>query len=142
MQILKTVLDFLNQIPPDAWGALVQVVVSAIIVSPLALALKKWWKVNSEKIMLLIVSFGSVASAIVVYLMGNPDYAPWVISVTGAVTFATTQPVYYLFVKPIAIRVGTWFATQVSEAAKLNEAKSAELPASGLPIGSDPNKTV
>lgn len=131
----KPILDALNQVPAEAWTAAVQIVLSAVIVSPLALGLKKWWKIEGEKVMLGLVILGSLLATVVAYLQSDPQFAPWIVLVQGGLTFATTQPIYYLFIKPLFLTLGSWFASQVEQAAQLNDVKSATVPVDGLPIG-------
>jgi hypothetical protein len=133
--MFQQILDTLNQVPADVWGYVIQIIVSAVIVSPVALALKKWWKINGEIVMMGIVILGSVLSAVLIYLQSDPRFAPWIVAVQGGLTFATTQPVYYLAVKPLYRQLSAWFTSQVAEAVELNEVKSAAVPATGLPIG-------
>ena len=135
MQYLQPIADALNQVPPAFWPLAVQTVISAVIVSPLALTIKKWWKIEGEKVMMFIVILGSIVTAVIAYLQDDPKYGPWLVAVQGGLTFATTQPVYYLFVKPLYSGLASWFASQVAQAAQLNDVKSAAVPASGLPIG-------
>lgn len=139
MDFLHQLLTELNSIPESTWhlaiDAIVTTVLPALAVSPIALGLKKWWKVNSDRLMMTIVALGSVLGTLVVFALDSPDFP---LPIQAWLTFATTQPVYYFFVKPLYIRLSAWFAEQVAQAAKLNEAKSAEIPATGLPIGSGP----
>lgn len=140
MEVLNQILNALNSVPAEVWGQVGEIVVSAVIVSPLALALKKWWKVNSEKIMVVMVMVGSILAAILAYLQTQPEFAPYFVAVQGALVFATTQPVYYFFVKPVWTRLVGWFETQVERAAELNDTKSAEVPSNGLPLSNEQNK--
>lgn len=135
MQQIQQILVALNEVPAEAWTTAVEVVVSALIVSPVALGLKKWWKIEGDKVMVGLVMLASLLAAVVLYLQSDPRFSPWVVAVQGALTFAATQPWYHFFVKPVAIRTATWFTSQVEQAAQLNDVKSATVPASGLPIG-------
>lgn len=141
MQILNQILTALNSVPAEVWGQVVEIVISAVIVSPAALALKKWWKVNSEKVMVFMVMLGSVAAAVIAYLQTQPEFQPYFIAVQGALVFATTQPVYYFFVKPVWIRLTMWFQSQVQKAAELNDTKSAQVPEGGLSLGNNEQNT-
>lgn len=138
MELLRQALQILNDVPSEAWGALIDIVVSAFLVSPLALAIKKWFSVDGEKKMVGLVMFGSILAAGGAYLMSVPEFAPWIILITGGLTFATTQPVYYFFVKPLFTRLSAWFAEEVAKASLQTEAKAAAVPAEGLPISSKP----
>lgn len=142
METLKSLANILNQVPAETWSLAAQSIISAFAISPIALGFKKWWKVNSEKIMLLIVIIGSIVTPVIIYLLQSPHYSAYIVPVIAMATFASTQPVYIYFVKPLYLRGAAWFATQVAEAAKLNEAKSAEVPASGLPIGNSGDQNV
>ena len=138
MEILRQIQQILNDVPAEAWGELVNIVVSAFIVSPVALAIKKWFSVDGEKKMVALVMAGSVLAAAGAYLMSVPEFAPYIILITGGLTFATTQPVYYFFVKPVFTRISAWFAAEVAKAATQTEAQAAAVPAEGLPISSKP----
>lgn len=139
---MQEILNFLNGVPAEFWTQLIDfimlIVLPAIAVSPVALAFKKWWKIHSEKIMVFLVGLGSLLATIVTFALSSPDFP---LPVAAGLTFATTQPVYYFFIKPLYLRINKWFTVQVAEAAKLNETKSAEVPATGLPIGNS-DKTV
>lgn len=141
MELLHSALQTLNSVPSEAWSMLVEVLVGALTVSPLAQAIKKWFngdgdKTLGEKRMLAIVMAGSVMAAAVSYIVTVPEFAPWVITVQGALTFAATQPVYVYLVKPLSKRLGAWFSEQVAKASAITEAKAAKVPAAGLPITS------
>jgi hypothetical protein len=51
----QQLLALLNSVPSDAWGVVIETIVSAFVVSPLALGLKKWLSVDSEHKMLGLV---------------------------------------------------------------------------------------
>lgn len=143
MEILHQLLQTLNSVPSDAWSTLVEIVISAFVVSPLAMAIKKWFNGNGdkklgEKRMLTIVMLGSFASAAIAYLVTVPEFAPRFIVLQGTLTFAMTQPVYIYFVKPLSVRLGAWFTEQVAKASAITEAKAAKVPYGGLPIGKVP----
>lgn len=134
MSFLDSILSFLNSIPNEVWTAIIEVVVGAIIVSPVVLAIKRWRDIHSEKIMLALVIGGSFITAALLYLRSVPEFAPWAIAVQGWLVFATTQPVYIYLVKPLSIRIGIWFNGKVAAVAIANEAKSAAIPATGMPV--------
>ena len=142
MDFLHQILTQLNSIPRETWTLLIDAIITTVLpalaVSPIALALKKWWKINSDRLMVIIVAAGSVLSTLVVFALDSPDFP---LPIQAWLTFATTQPVYYFFVKPLYLRISAWVALQIAEAAKLNEAKSAEVPVTGLPIGSTGDNT-
>lgn len=140
--MFQSILHTLNSIPPDVWSIVVQSAVSALVVSPVFVWVKKKFfddKVEREKLMLFLVMLGSFAAAAVAYLITVPTFAPWIILVQGWITFGTTQPVYFYAVKPFIRNVGAWFAGKLAEASAINEAKNAAVPATGLPIIADPN---
>lgn len=139
MDILNQMLSGLNNVPAGVWSQIMEILISAIIVSPVALGLKKWWKVHSEKVMVIMVMVGSIAAAMIAYLQTRTEFEPYFIAIQGALVFATTQPVYYFLVKPLWIRLVIWFNAQVEQAKALDDTKSAELPAQGLPISSEHN---
>lgn len=127
-------LAALNSIPSDAWGVTIETVVSAVIVSPIMMAVKKWWDIDNEKKMLLLVIAGSLLAGAADYLHGIPEFAPWFAIVQGWLVFATTQPVYRFFVKPLFARLGSAIAAQLAKVATVSEAKAATVPPQGLPI--------
>lgn len=136
---MQYILNILNSIPGDAWSVIIDVLVSAVIVSPLALGVKKWLSVDNEKKMLILVVVGSMLASAGAYLQSVPKFAPWFVLVQGWLVFATTQPVYFLFVKPLSKRLGVWFTEQIAKVALANEAKAAAVPAEGLPLTSTPS---
>jgi hypothetical protein len=142
MHIFHQILSLLNQVPQGVWDMIIQVVMSAVTVSPIGLALKKWWNIESEKIMLSLVMFASVAAPALLYLKSDPQFAGWIVLVEGGLVFATTQPVYYFFVKPLGKKMGTWFGGELAKAASIKQAqediKSALEPAGGLKLTPDP----
>lgn len=131
---LKQALDFVNSLPPEVWPIVTEIIVSALVVSPVMLGIKKWFSIDGEKKMVIFVMIGSMIASIVAYMLTVPEFAPWLILVQGWLVFATTQPVYYLFIKPLFRRIGTWFTDQITKAAAISEAKAAAVPADGLPL--------
>lgn len=134
LEFFQNALNTLNQVPPEAWSIIIEIAISALIVSPFMLGLKKWFKIHGEKLMVLLVAFFSIAASVVAYLIADPYFAPWIILVQGWLTFATTQPVYYLLVKPFFGKLGAWFTDQVAKATQITEAKAAAVPPEGLPV--------
>lgn len=131
--MLDSILNTANQVPDEVWSAIIEVIMAALVVSPVMVGLKKWWKIHSEKVMMATVMLGSLGAAALIYLQTDPRFAPWVIVIQGWLVFATTQPVYFLFIKPLFRRISTWFAGQLEQAAKLNEVKTAAIPKTGIP---------
>jgi hypothetical protein len=125
----------LNQIPADTWSQIIQIVLSAVIVSPAALGLKKLWKIEEEKIMLGVVILGSFVPAVILYLQSNAQLAPSIVAVQAGLIFASTQPIYLYFLKPLTRALGAWFSDQLTQAAALNDVKTAAVPETGLAIG-------
>ena len=141
MEILHSILQTLNSVPSDAWSIFVEVLIGALTVSPLAQAIKKWFNGNGdkklgEKRMLAIVMIGSVLASAIAYVVTVPEFAPWIITIQSALTFAATQPVYVYLVKPLSKQLGVWFTEQVAKASAITEAKAAKVPMSGLPLTS------
>lgn len=139
MEHLHQVLNILNTIPADVWSVVVEIIVSALVVSPLFIGIKKWWNINGEIKMFLLVFAGSFVAAVSAYALTIPQFAPWIILVQGWLIFATTQPVYFLAAKPLFRRLGAWFSDQISKASTINEAKAASVPSGGLPISGTPS---
>jgi hypothetical protein len=143
MELLHNALSLLNQVPQEAWSMITEIFVSAVVISPVALGIKKWLEVNSEKLMIAGVMIASVAAPALLYLKSVPEFAAWIVLVQGGLVFATTQPVYYFFVKPLCRRLGTWFGGEVAKAAEVQafekDIKSALEPIGGLkPVAPQP----
>lgn len=138
MELLQNGLALINSIPADAWNIITDILLSAIVVSPVALGLKKWWSVHSEKVMLFLVIIGSMVSSALVYVLNAPELSAWVIPVQGWLVFATTQPVYFLFIKPLFRRLGDWLTSEVAKAqaiqAERDDIRSAVEPTGGLAV--------
>ncbi len=134
LENLKQVLDILNDVPAEVWSVVIETVVGALIVSPVMLGIKKWFSIDGEKKMVVFVMIGSMLAAVAAYMLTVPEFAPWLILVQGWLVFATTQPVYYLFIKPLVRKLGAWFTDQIAKAAAISEAKAAAVPATGLPL--------
>lgn len=132
--ILNAVLNFFNSIPAEAWGMLAEVIVAAFAVSPVMVAVKKWFSVDSEKKMMGLVILGSMFASVGLYLRSIPEFSPWFVAVQGMLVFACTQPVYYLFIKPLFRKLGATFTIQIQRAKNFNEARSAIVPAGGLQL--------
>lgn len=137
LNFLQSGLDTLNQIPSTVWASVIEIIFSAFVASPVAFAIKKWWQHRGKRVtelgMLGVVLFGSVFTTALFYLKDDPGFGPWIILVQGALAFATTQPVYFTFVKPLSIKIARWFATAMEQAQVINEVKTAAVPPSGIP---------
>lgn len=129
-----------NQVPQSVYELVITSAIGAITVSPVALGVKKWFtnetRQISEQWMILIVALFSFVSAIVAYLVTTPTFAPWIIAIEGFITLGMTQPVYFLFIRPLFIRLGAWFTDQIAKATLRSEARAALLPETGLPAPS------
>lgn len=141
MEFIQQILDFLNNVPSEVWTNLSEILFAAIIVSPGALAVKKWLKIDDpkrrEKIMTVVVIAGSLLASMLLYLQSMPQFAPWFVLVQGWLIYATTQPVYYLFIKPLATRIGAWFTEKMVLMSAKSEAKEAAVPPEGMPVSSE-----
>lgn len=125
----QTILDALNyaaaHIPWSAIGA-------SGVLSPLLLGLKKWFSVQSERVMISLVALVALLTAGGHYLLTTPIQNPGVIAIQAAVLAFMTQPIYFFVVKPAT----AWFGEQLAKAAAFDaQVKSAIQPAGGLPIG-------
>lgn len=137
--MFQNILHTLNSIPPSVWSVLVQSVVSALVVSPVFVAIKKHYEIDREKIMLGLVIIGSFFAASIAYLITVPTFAPWIILAQGWITLGIAQPVYIYGAKPLFNKLGAWFTGKMIEASGIVEARSAAVPATGLPIITDSN---
>ena len=137
--VLHTILNFLNNVPSNVWGYIITIVVAAVPTSWFVQLYKKWRGVKDrEKFMVFVTIAGSMLASALAYLHSTPEFAPWFIAVQGWLVFATTQPVYYLFVKPLWGKLSVYFAGKIAEYATTVEAKNAAVPAGGLPVTTAP----
>ncbi len=131
-QILTTLNDLARHFP---WAALA----ASGVISPLGVAIKKWFDVQSERVMISIIVGMSAFAAAANYLIHVPTHDPLIIGLQTAVIGFMTQPVYYFVVKPALAA----FRNQVEKASVFNaEIKSATVPATGLPISPTPDFSV
>jgi hypothetical protein len=136
MEVLNNLLGLLNSIPSDAWSVIVETVFSAITVSSVALAIKKFFAVDGDRKMLLLVMFGSFIAGGLDYLHGIPLFAPYFALIQGWIVLGMTQPVYRFFVKPLGNKLAAWLSKKIAQATSVNEAKNA---ASALPVSTTAN---
>lgn len=124
---MQQILDVANYIVTHVpWDVLI----ASGILSPLLLAIKKWFSVQSEKVMISLVAFVALMTATGHYLLTVPTGNPSVIAVQAAVLAFMTQPIYFFVVKPIWL----WFSAQLSAAAAYrSEVLSATVPETGVP---------
>lgn len=136
--LLNTLNGIVAGIPTEARSLAVETIASAFAVSPVMSGIKRKLDIEDpkrrEKIMVVLVIAGSMLASVGLYLRSTPEFAPWFIAVHGMLIFACTQPVYYLFIKPLFRKLGTSLAVQIQKAKNLNEARSAIVPAEGLGI--------
>jgi hypothetical protein len=125
--MLQKVLDILNNVPPGTYEALL----ASGIISPLLVGVKKWFSVQSERVMITLVVVLGMLAAAGNYLLHVPTQDPSIIALQGAVIAFMTQPVYFFFVKPLFGKI----SSTLEAAAKFNdEVKSAAEPAGGVPL--------
>lgn len=106
-----------------------EVIAASGVLSPLLVGIKKWFSVQSEKVMISLVMLLSLLTVVVNYLLRVPTTNPQYLAVQAAVLAFMTQPVYFFIVKPAIYS----FRSYVEKAAKFNaEVKSAAVPAAGL----------
>ena len=124
MEFLHHALNVLNQVPQEAWDMVIQIVVSAVVTSAAALGVKKWLDVNREKLMVGGVMLASFVGPCLLYLKSDPQFAAWIVLVQSGLVFATTQPVYYFFVKPLCKKLGVWFGGEIAKASAIKDAEN------------------
>jgi hypothetical protein len=118
-EVLHHINVALNNIP---WGA----VAASGVLSPVLLAVKKWFSVQSEKVMITLVAASGMLVAGANYLLHVPTHEPTIIALQGAAIAFGTQPFYFFIVKPLAAAV----ADQLAKAAAFDaQVKSAAVPA-------------
>lgn len=101
---ISTILTYLSTSIP--WEA----VAASGVLSPVLLAIKKWFSVQSEKVMITLVLLAGMLTAAGHYLLNVPTNDPSIIAVQGAVLAFMTQPFYFFIVKPIANTVSEQIA--------------------------------
>jgi hypothetical protein len=117
--ILHTVNAVLANVP---WSA----VAASGLLSPVLLAIKKWFSVQSERVMISLVALSGMLVAGGSYLLHVPTHDPTIIALQGAAIAFGTQPFYFFIVKPIAASV----EEQLAKAAAFERnVKSAAEPA-------------
>lgn len=134
--MLNTLLNLLNSVVTHIpWDILL----ASGVISPLLVGIKKWFSVQSEKVMITLVAVLSLLTALAHYLMTTPTSDPTIIAVQGAVLAFMTQPVYFFVVKPFYL----WISGELAKAnAYDQELKSAIIPEEGLPLTGSSFKTV
>ncbi len=114
MSVATGVLNMVNSVPSEVW----EVLISALFVSPFALGIKKWFHIHREIVMLLWVMGAAFFTAALAYNANTPFLNPAVmIPLQGLVTFALSQPAYYLIFKPLRNKV----RQAVADSAELND---------------------
>lgn len=126
----QSILDNLNSVPSEVWLVVAETIIAALVASPLVVGIKKWLKINSDKVMLVTAILTSIGTAAAAYAINDPAFSAWLIPVHGWLIFATTQPVYRFLVKPIINKIQSIITEAV---AFNNEVKSATVPPDGLP---------
>jgi hypothetical protein len=101
------------------------------VLSPLLLGIKKWFSVQSEKVMITLVALSSMIVAGAHYLLSVPTHDPTVIAVQGAALAFMTQPFYFFIVKPVAAAVGEQLAKAAAFDAQVKSAADVPLSATG-----------
>jgi hypothetical protein len=100
------------------------VIAASGILSPVLLLIKKWFSVQSEKVMITLVGVSGLIVAGLNYITTVPTHDPSIIAFQGAVVAFLTQPFYFYIVKPIATAVSeqlakdAFFKSQVQSAAE------------------------
>lgn len=108
---------------------------SALFVAPQK-AIKKWFEHN-EVIIVGLIGVTSIALMFAWnYLVHNYPTNPHLTAIQGLALAFSTQPVYFIIVKPLAEKVAIWWAKRVKEAEAI---RSAAVPAEGLPLTPAPS---
>lgn len=133
---MENINNMINSLPPAVIEVALDVILSTLAVSTAGVAFKKWWRVNSEKVMIGFVILTSFAAPTVLYLKDVPQFAAWIVLVEGLMIIGSSQPLYFLVFKPLRRRIGAWWAKELTRASKVramqDDIKSALEPAGGL----------
>jgi len=93
--------------------------------STLLVGVKKWFSVQSDKVMISLLFLSAGLLAVGHYLLTAPSDDPSIIALQGAAFAVLTQGVYHFAVKPAR----KWLQARVLEAAELKLSQEAEAPA-------------
>lgn len=123
----QQVLHFLNAVPGGAWAA----ILSSPFLSGALQGIKHWLSVQNEKLMLGIVTVICFLAGVAYYLHQTYPSNPMIVGAYTAILGFTTQPFYYLFIKPFYKK-----ATDKTALAAIGEQDlhSAVIPAGGIPL--------
>lgn len=124
---LHSILDGANYLAVHVpWAA----VIASPLVSGLIVAIKKWFSVQSERVMISLVALVAMIVAGGNYLLHVPTHDPSIIAVQAAVLAFMTQPAYFFIVKPLAASI----EQQLQKAAAFDaQVKSASQPVAPVP---------
>lgn len=110
---------------------------SALFVGPQK-AIKKWFEHNEVIIIGLIGVTSTALMFVWNYLVHSYPTNPHLTAVQGFALAFSTQPVYFIIVKPLSQKIGVWFAERVKKAESI---QSAAIPPEGLPLATPPPET-
>jgi len=123
MEVLHSIGNSLNYLAVHVpWSA----VAASGLLSPILLGIKKWFSVQSEKVMISLVAVSGMLVAGANYLLHVPTHDPTIIAAQGAAIAFMTQPFYFFVVKPLAAAVGE----QLAKAAAFD----AQVKSAGQPV--------
>jgi apolipoprotein N-acyltransferase len=127
MQMVDAIFGFLNYVTTHVpW----ELIGASGILSPLMIGVKKWFSVQNELVMFLLVFGTATLAAAVNWLLHTQSHDPNVILVQAALLTVMAQPFYFGLFKPLF----KWLGGQLSKAAAYDQQlKAAAEPAGGLP---------
>lgn len=130
-QYIQQVFDILNWIANNLslLTVIAPAVLSGLYVAPQKV-IKKWF-VKNERV---IITFIGTASVVIMfawsYLIHNYSTVPQVVALQGLALAFSTQPFYFIMIKPLMARIAVYSAQRTELKASL---ESAFIPPEGLP---------
>jgi hypothetical protein len=128
MDVLHSATNAINYLAVHIpWAA----VGASGVLSPVLLGVKKWFSVQSEKVMISLVALSSMLVAAGHYLLNVPTHDPTIIAAQGAALAFMTQPFYFFIVKPLAAAVSEQLAKAAAFDAQVKSAVDGPLAPAG-----------
>lgn len=120
-------LHFLNAVPGGAWSA----ILASPFLSGALQGVKHWLSIQNEKLMLGVVTVICFLAGVAYYLHQAYPTNPMIVGAYTAILGFTTQPFYYLFIKPLYKK-----ATDKTALAAIGEQDlhTAAIPPGGVPF--------
>lgn len=98
-------------------------------VSVLSQILKKWWKIENERwVFLLVLSVAFLGSALD-WFLNSSTLPPTIVGIQTPLLVGLAQPFYFYFIKPLNLVISSYRANKKALEEKLAQIDSAPVPA-------------